>query len=207
VTLCEKGQIAAEQSSRNWGWCRVMGRDPAEIPLAMESLRMWREMNNRTGGETGFRQAGTMYLCVSQRELDQLAEWLEHARAWQLDTRLLDGNEVAAMLPGMQHALPVACTRRVTDVPNHRRQYRRWRWRHAEQWGGGLIDATPDAVPVISGAPTLPGFYLATGFSGHGFGLGPAAGRLMADLVVGDRPLVDPTPYAFARFKQVTRLG
>jgi len=48
VTLCEKGHIAAEQSSRNWGWCRVMGRDPAEIPLAIESLRMWREMNART---------------------------------------------------------------------------------------------------------------------------------------------------------------
>ena len=31
--LCEKGHIAGEQSSRNWGWCRKMGRDPREIPL------------------------------------------------------------------------------------------------------------------------------------------------------------------------------
>jgi glycine/D-amino acid oxidase-like deaminating enzyme len=79
-----------------------MGRDPAEIPLAIESLLMWRDMNARTGDETGFRQTGTIYLCDGRRELDQLAEWLEHARAWQLDTRLLDGTEVAAMLPGMQ---------------------------------------------------------------------------------------------------------
>ena len=35
VTLCEKGRIAGEQSSRNWGWCRTMGRDPAELPLAI----------------------------------------------------------------------------------------------------------------------------------------------------------------------------
>jgi len=40
VALCEKGRIAGEQSSRNWGWCRTMGRDPAEIPLSIESLRI-----------------------------------------------------------------------------------------------------------------------------------------------------------------------
>src|SRR5208283_1865505 len=55
VVLCEKGRIGGEQSSRNWGWCRTMGRDDAEIPLAMESLRLWRGMNQRIGRETGFR--------------------------------------------------------------------------------------------------------------------------------------------------------
>ena len=43
VVLCEKGHIAGEQSSRNWGWCRKMGRDPREIPLAIEALRLWPE--------------------------------------------------------------------------------------------------------------------------------------------------------------------
>ena len=33
VTLCEKGRIAGEQSSRNWGWVRQQGRDPAELPI------------------------------------------------------------------------------------------------------------------------------------------------------------------------------
>jgi glycine/D-amino acid oxidase-like deaminating enzyme len=51
VTLCEKGRIAGEQSSRNWGWCRTMGRDPAEIPLSIESLRMWAGMNLEVGGD------------------------------------------------------------------------------------------------------------------------------------------------------------
>src|SRR5579875_1473494 len=62
VVLCEKGEIGAEQSSRNWGWTRTMGRDPREIPLSLESLRIWRGLNDRVGAETGFRQAGILYL-------------------------------------------------------------------------------------------------------------------------------------------------
>jgi len=69
----------------------------------------------------------------------------------------------------------------------------------AESWGG-LIDVTPDAVPVISEVPTIPGFFLSTGYSGHGFGIGPGAGRLTADLVAGDTPIVDPAPFRFGRF-------
>jgi glycine/D-amino acid oxidase-like deaminating enzyme len=67
-----------------------------------------------------------------------------------------------------------------------------------DRWAG-LIDATPDGVPVISEAPSLPGLFIASGFSGHGFGIGPGAGRLMADLVMGARPIVDPAPYRYQR--------
>ncbi|MGE0716560.1 MAG: NAD(P)/FAD-dependent oxidoreductase [Alphaproteobacteria bacterium] len=69
----------------------------------------------------------------------------------------------------------------------------------ARTWGG-LIDATPDAVPVISAVDALPGFYVATGFSGHGFGIGPGAGRLVADLVAGDAPIVDPRELRLSRY-------
>src|SRR5215467_5117429 len=55
VALCEKGKIAGEQSSRNWGWCRKMVRDPREVPLAIESLRLWQGMNALIAAETGFR--------------------------------------------------------------------------------------------------------------------------------------------------------
>jgi glycine/D-amino acid oxidase-like deaminating enzyme len=68
-----------------------------------------------------------------------------------------------------------------------------------EKWAG-LIDVTPDAVPVMSAVDQVPGLFLATGFSGHGFGLGPGAGRLMADLVTGAAPVVDPAPFRFTRF-------
>jgi glycine/D-amino acid oxidase-like deaminating enzyme len=78
--------------------------------------------------------------------------------------------------------------------------------RMARIWGG-WIDSTPDAVPVISGVDKLPGFFLATGFSGHGFGIGPGAGRLAADLVAGEPPVVDPTPFRYARLVDGTALG
>jgi glycine/D-amino acid oxidase-like deaminating enzyme len=71
----------------------------------------------------------------------------------------------------------------------------------ASKWGG-WIDSTPDAVAVIGPVPQLPGFFLASGFSGHGFGIGPAAGRLAADLISGDAPIVDPHPLRFPRFSE-----
>ena len=43
VTLLEKGRIAAEQSSRNWGWIRQQGRDPDEMPIMAEAQALWRD--------------------------------------------------------------------------------------------------------------------------------------------------------------------
>ncbi|MGH6928488.1 MAG: NAD(P)/FAD-dependent oxidoreductase, partial [Dongiaceae bacterium] len=74
-----------------------------------------------------------------------------------------------------------------------------------ERWAG-YIDVTPDAVPVISSVDPLPGFFIATGFSGHGFGIGPGAGRLMSDLVSGAAPIVDPAPYRFSRFSDGSKV-
>ena len=85
VALCEKGYIAGEQSSRNWGWCRKMGRDPAEIPLAVESLRLWEGIAARTGTDVGFRQSGILYLCKDSKEAAKHEEWLAHAHAFQID--------------------------------------------------------------------------------------------------------------------------
>jgi glycine/D-amino acid oxidase-like deaminating enzyme len=68
-----------------------------------------------------------------------------------------------------------------------------------QSWGG-LIDATPDSLPVISPVAQLPGFFLSTGFSAHGFGIAPAAGQLTAELVMGDAPIADPTPFRLDRF-------
>src|ERR1051325_3649184 len=45
VALLARAHSAGEQSSRNWGWCRKMARDPREIPLIIESLRLWERMN------------------------------------------------------------------------------------------------------------------------------------------------------------------
>ena len=68
-----------------------------------------------------------------------------------------------------------------------------------EAWAG-MIDVTPDVVPVMDEVGDLPGFYLATGFSGHGFGIGPGAGRVMADLVLGKPAAHDLSRFRLSRF-------
>ena len=74
----------------------------------------------------------------------------------------------------------------------------------AASWGG-LVDAMPDGVPVFGEAPRLPGFFLATGLSGHGFGIGPGAGRMVADMVSGGAPTMDMRPFRLERFERLRR--
>ncbi len=76
--------------------------------------------------------------------------------------------------------------------------------RLAAAWAG-MIDVLPDVVPVIDALP-VKGAFLATGLSGHGFGIGPAVGRVMADLVTGRDPGHDLTRFRFGRFADGTKL-
>lgn len=392
VVLCEKGVLGGEQSSRNWGWVRVMGRDRREIPLAMESLRIWDGLDARVGGETGFRRSGILYLAQTDKDIASQENWLVHARAHGLDSRAIGSDETLALMPGAaarykgamytksdaraepQKAVPaiaggarragarlvIGCAVRgveksagrisavITErgrietstvvlaggawsrlfckgldlrlpqlkvrnsvlrtspvsggpdgagadwtyayrkrldggytiahsaenqhalVPDSLAFYRDFQpARKAEgesvqlgisarswqelweimpppldrpgafekhrildpkpdersalsalkaatdaipvlqsakplQIWAGLIDVTPDAVPVISTVDTVPGLTIATGFSGHGFGIGPGAGHLTADLVMGNTPIVDPLPFRFSRFSDGT---
>lgn len=71
-----------------------------------------------------------------------------------------------------------------------------------ETWGCA-IDVTPDAIPVISSVPSNPGLIIASGFSGHGFGIGPGAGHLVADLITANRPIVDLAPYRLSRISKI----
>ena len=52
----------------------------------------------------------------------------------------------------------------------------------------------------------MPSFVLATGFSGHGFGIGPGAGRVVASLVAGDAPGHDLRRFRLGRFSDGSRL-
>ncbi|WP_240159229.1 FAD-binding oxidoreductase [Burkholderia sp. Ax-1724] len=395
VVVCEKGLIGAEQSARNWGWVRQMGRDPAEIPLSIESLRLWHELKPKYGAETGLRQTGITYLCRNEAQMAEYREWIGHAREYGIDTVLFGKNDLAQYVPGcsttfaggmhtatdgraeplmaapaIAHAaqragahiatrcavrgiqreagrvsgvvtehgeircssvvlaggawsrlfagsfgleLPqlkvLGSAARISDVngptampvgadnfsfrqrldggytiamrnstlvpivpdsfrlfPEYWSRFRRNRadlklrldrqfideWRTPRQWAldaitpfekhrildpkpseavirnglanlakafpafanarilqmwGGMIDVTPDAVPIIGPLAALPGFFIATGFSGHGFGLGPGAGKLMAQLVTNETPLVDPAPFRFERFARFSAAG
>ncbi|MDE2383991.1 MAG: FAD-binding oxidoreductase [Alphaproteobacteria bacterium] len=394
VAVVEKGEIAAEQSSRNWGWCRQMGRDARELPLILESMRLWRGMNERIGAETGFRTCGITYLAETAAEAAKYEAWLrDHARPAGIASEMLSGAALDKAVPGASTRFPsglytpsdgraepfiavpaiaraaqkagveiftstaarglettggrvsavvtergaIACNAAVVaggywsrhflanlaiDFPqlgvlasvqrttalenghtttfsggkftarkrldggftvthNHlsvaeltpahfkyffdflpmlKLEWRGFRFRVgrrflteagfkkrwaldemtpfeqvrildpepvsgildealaelkkyfpafaplqvAERWAG-IIDAAPDAVPTIAPVQALAGLYVSSGYSGHGFGLGPGAGKLMAEIITGEKPCVDPTPFRFERFRDGSR--
>ena len=70
----------------------------------------------------------------------------------------------------------------------------------------GMIDTMPDVVPVIDHAEGAPGLTIVTGLSGHGFGIGPAIGRIAADLVLGRAPGHDLSRFRHARFTDGSRI-
>jgi glycine/D-amino acid oxidase-like deaminating enzyme len=391
VLLCEKGRVAGEQSSRNWGWVRQQRRDRAELPIMMESNRIWRSLAEKTGdADLTFTESGCLHLADSAANLQKYEAWHEVAKQHQLDTKLLSKAEVAARFPhiagnfiggmltesdgraepfvaipalaraarGLGAIIIEGCAVRTLDIaagriagvvtekgrvrcdrvvlaggawstyfaanagidlpqlavrstvarteaapdmyannistpglalrrradggytvatgdlaehylspasfkyftkflrllkvsakdvrlrPGAPRGYpgawgtpRRWSAsdvspfermrvlnpapspavvRHirerlprrfpelqdvkiAEAWAG-MIDVTPDAVPTLGEDRRVKGLYIATGLSGHGFGIGPAIGRIMADLVVGRDPGHDLTRFRPERF-------
>jgi glycine/D-amino acid oxidase-like deaminating enzyme len=98
VVLCEKGRIAAEQSSRNWGWIRQQGRDKDELPIVVESLRLWQGFAQHFGDALGFSQSGVIYLANTDAALEEYEAFLPHAQANGVDTRMLARCEIAAQL-------------------------------------------------------------------------------------------------------------
>ncbi|MGV3550980.1 NAD(P)/FAD-dependent oxidoreductase [Rhizobium sp.] len=385
VVVCEKGQFVGEQSSRNWGWVRRMGRDPRELPLIVEAMRIWEGMDELVGADVGFRRTGILYLCDNDDDVAHHENWVKRAGDYAFDSRIVRGNELASLLPGAArpwHAalytasdaraepqkaaaaigraasvagavLVAKCAVRDIETSNGRtsavvtehgridcskvvvaggvwstkllrkvgirlpqlgvrasvlrtapvsggpdgaawcqqfayrkrldggytiadgsqnrhdigadsfRYFRDFMPMMRQEWGSfslgvsagptqddmgetlfervrtldpapiesrltktyaelqkafpifngvkveqswaGIIDATPDAIPVISTVKSLSGLVIATGFSGHGFGIGPGAGRLAVDLVTGDTPIVDTADFRYERFIDGTR--
>jgi glycine/D-amino acid oxidase-like deaminating enzyme len=98
VCVLEKGRVAGEQSSRNWGWVRQHGRDPAELPIMMESNRLWQELDQRVKGATGFKRGGIMYLASNNSKLKEREKWLETAKAHGLDSRGLSAKQISELI-------------------------------------------------------------------------------------------------------------
>ena len=69
----------------------------------------------------------------------------------------------------------------------------------AKPWMGAR-PCLPDMLPVIGKAPRHAGLWFDFGHQHHGLTLGPATGRLLAEMMTGETPFADPTPYAAARF-------
>ena len=69
----------------------------------------------------------------------------------------------------------------------------------AEPWVG-CRPCLPDMRPVIGAAPRHPGLWFCFGHSHLGLTLGPVSGRLLAEMMLGEKPFTDPAPYSPARF-------
>jgi sarcosine oxidase subunit beta len=93
-------------------------------------------------------------------------------------------DSVAATIETVAAALPVFREARIARI-----------------WAG-LLDLTPDALPVIERAPEIDGLVIATGFSGHGFGIAPMTSLLLRDLVVGDTPRLAVDAFRRSRFAE-----
>lgn len=134
-------------------------------------------------------QWGDVHLRLGSRFVEEAG----YAQRWSLDE----------VTPFERHRVldpkPHAATARKIQA-NAARHFPAFAQAEIAQTWAGLIDVTPDAIPVISPVDSAPGLFISTGYSGHGFGIGPAAGRLMADLVTGATPCVDPTAFRLSRF-------
>ncbi|MDH3389352.1 MAG: FAD-binding oxidoreductase [Gammaproteobacteria bacterium] len=98
VVVCEKGVVAGEQSSRNWGWCRQQGRDQAELPIVIESLRLWQEIADEVGIDIGYRREGSLYLCENDAEMANHDRFMAFAPDYGLETRRLNRRQLEALM-------------------------------------------------------------------------------------------------------------
>ena len=130
---------------------------------------------------------------------DELLSRLFPVRSWQAEqispferTRVLNPKpnlKVASKIENlMADNLPVLANAGIEDI-----------------WAG-MIDAPPDYVPVMDEIPKYKNMYLATGFSGHGFGIGPGAGKVLAKMIQNKEIDFDLSRFRFSRFSDGSRI-
>lgn len=100
VVVCEKGHVAGEQSGRNWGWVRQQGRDLRELPMAIAANRIWRGLEHEIGESVGFVAGGCVFAARSEKDLAGYEDWIASTRGHDIDTRLVRGADLAALVKG-----------------------------------------------------------------------------------------------------------
>ncbi|MBK4216341.1 FAD-binding oxidoreductase [Paracoccus caeni] len=133
VVLCEKGVIAGEQSSRNWGWVRAQGRDEAEIPIMLTARRLWKALAQELGDVLGLTTCGVTYLANDAATLARYEAWLDVASRHGLDSRVMGQGELASVLP------------------------------HAAGWVGALTTPSDMRAEPASAVPAIAGLAVAEG--------------------------------------------
>jgi glycine/D-amino acid oxidase-like deaminating enzyme len=100
VALCEKGHIAGEQSGRNWGWVRQQLRDTREMPMIVESLRIWRTLAAEIGEDVGFHEHGVLVAARNDKEAQQYADWIAVSDEYGVETRFIEKDELKTLVRG-----------------------------------------------------------------------------------------------------------
>jgi glycine/D-amino acid oxidase-like deaminating enzyme len=123
---------------------------------------------------------------------DFVDEW-QTPKVWALDkpspfeeTRVLNPSPTPAVLKGIRRNLD-AMFPQLANTPI------------VETWAG-VIESSPDVVPIIDSIDRIAGFHIATGFSGHGFGIGPGAGKAIAGMLTGTQSGIDLSKFRLSRF-------
>lgn len=102
VHVFDKGEPGAQQSSLNGGWIRVQGRALAEIPLMIESRRIWSALDQEIGTGVDWVQGGNLGIAKDRGHLGALEEWIRLAEPFNLDSRMVDGAEIKRLVPTMR---------------------------------------------------------------------------------------------------------
>jgi glycine/D-amino acid oxidase-like deaminating enzyme len=99
VALIEKGHVACEQSSRNWGWCRRQNRDSRELPLSIISMQLWDKFAPEIGRDLGFRRCGLTFATHLESTLAQWDSWRAIGDEFGVKSHILSRSEAAALIP------------------------------------------------------------------------------------------------------------
>ena len=114
VLVLEKDRVAAHASSYSAGGVRTLGRHPAEVPLALESLALWHDIAELVGDSCDFHEVGHVKVAENPAEMEVLAERAAAMRAagWEHE-ELVDAAELRRLLPAVaEHALGGLVARR-----------------------------------------------------------------------------------------------
>lgn len=103
VAVFERATVASEQSSRAWGFIRQQGRNPAEIPLAVEAKRLWADLTRRYGHDaTQFTEGGILVPAMTDADQERVERGHELARQFGMQTRILDRDAIGKLVPELR---------------------------------------------------------------------------------------------------------
>ena len=101
--LLDKSNVAGQQSGRAWGFVRIMEREEPEVPLMIEAMKLWSELEAELQADLEWRQEGNLFLADSDAEIAHYEGWLKIARKYGLDTKVIGPKEVTRLMPGLSN--------------------------------------------------------------------------------------------------------